>query len=317
MSEELPADSTVSAPAPHPVTRARRVRPRFSERERARRKSQGLFGHLTTLLLQPRLFFYTLPTTRHWLVIAVLALVLVGYNAVHQTAGATGSPADTSEIPFEGDFTDGGGFPGDSGFPGGGIIMDEGGGFDPNDPFNVPLPDSGGETPGLPGGGATAGDTTSQVTIAVTAAAFLVGIWFLQAGLLMIVTLFRGRSPVFGRSLQIAVWSSVPLLLLLLVQQLYHAAGGTGSAPGLSAVLPRWDFYIHQPADVQWLLMSAFSQVTLWSVWSLLLLYFGGRDALGGRWYLCLLVIALWIGIAVVVPVLLGIAPLPPAGMPL
>jgi hypothetical protein len=67
---------------------------------------------------------------------------------------------------------------------------------------------------------------------------------------------------------------------------------------------------------MQWLLTSAFSQITLWSVWSVLLLYFGARDALKGRWLVCIIVVLIWVGIAIAAPVLMGMAPLPPNGVP-
>jgi len=68
--------------------------------------------------------------------------------------------------------------------------------------------------------------------------------------------------------------------------------------------------------------MSALSQVTIWRLWALALLYFGARDALRGRRLPSLFVIVLWTGIAIIVPVMLGMTPLPaepapvPAGMP-
>lgn len=267
-----------------------RRRSRFSAQERARRKNHGLIGHLSTLLLQPRLFFYTFPETRHWLVVAALSLVVVGYLAVQA------SPQGGSAAPPIG-------MPDPSMLP---PAVDSGNG----DPFAPPLPvDPSGGFGGA--GGAPAADTTSQVTTAVTAGALLVGIWGLQALLMLLVPLLNGRAPSFGRGFQIAVWASVPLVLMLIVQTLYHNAGGVGDSPGVSALLTLWDDYDMQPADVQWLLMSAASQVTIWRLWALALLYFGARETLKGQRLAALIVCALWIGIAVVAPVMMGMTPLP------
>lgn len=284
-----------NAPTEAPVrpSQAGRSRPRFSAQDRARRKNHGLIGHLSALLLQPRLFFYTFPETRHWLIVAALSLVVVGYLAV-QASPSDGSAGAGVGMPD----------------PTGGMmppVFDMGGG----DPFNPPLPvdPSGGFGGG--GGGAPAADTTSQVTTAVTAGAMLVGIWGVQALLLLLVPLLNGRAPSFGRGFQIAVWASVPLVVMLIVQTIYHNAGGVGDSPGVSALLNRWDDYDMQSADVQWLLMSAASQVTIWRLWALVLFYFGAREALKGRRLAALLVSALWIGIAVVAPVMMGMTPLP------
>lgn len=308
-----PPDTILPPVAPPVVSVPRRVRPRFSAQERARRKNQGLLGHLTTLLFQPRLFFHTLPDTRQWLVVAILSLGIVGYSAIQEATRADLAGSDAAGLPTDGSFSgEFGGFD-PSMMPEGEMPFIEEG---PTDPFAIPLPEQGGGEFVEGAAPSASTDTTSQVTTAVTAGAFLVGIWGLQALLLLVVTLFNGRAPSLGRGLQIAVWSSVPLVIMLIVQAIYHAAGGTGSAAGLSAVLPRWEFYMRQSPDVQWLLMSAFSQATLWGLWSVLLLYLGARDALRGRWLLCVGVVVLWIGIIIAVPVLLNIAPLPPAGMP-
>ncbi len=280
-----PATSAASHRRP-----ARASRPRFSAQERARRKSHGLIGHLTTLVLQPRLFFYTLPATRHWLVVALAALLVVGLVAVRQAAGEAASAPDAG-VPLPG-----------PDFGGGGLEV----GPIPMDPFAVPLPET-----SLPesGGGAlpaTPSDTTAQVTTAVTAAAWTVGAWVLVAALLLPVRLLRGQPSSFGTNLQIAVWASVPLVGLLLVQSAFHAAGGQGAAPGLSAVLPRWMGFAEQTPEAQLLLTSALSQATLFSLASLAYLYFGARYALGGGRVISLLVVVVWAAVCVIVPVLTG-----------
>ncbi len=297
---------TASSNVPAPPSPVGRVRPRFNPQDVTRRRNHGLVGHLSTLLLQPRLFFHTFPETRHWLIVAALSLIVVGYLAVQDSpsAGAAAPPA---------------GMPGPgaaplTGMPGPGMMsltFDTGG-----DPFGAPLPvDPSG---GFGGGGTpTATDTTSQVTTAVTAGALIVGLWGAQALLLLLVPMLNGRAPSFSRGFQVAVWASVPLVLMLIVQAVYHSAGGVGDAPGVSALLTRWDEYEMQSADVQWLLMSAASQVTIWRLWALGLLYLGAREALHGHRLSVLLVCALWIGIAVVAPVMMGMTPLPSDAPPL
>jgi hypothetical protein len=143
-------------------------------------------------------------------------------------------------------------------------------------------------------------------------------VWSVQAFLLLLVPLMSGCRPSLGRGFQVAVWASVPLVLMLIVQTLYRSAGGVGDSPGISALLTRWEAFETQPADVQWLLMSAASQVTVWRLWALALLYIGAREALQGRRVAALLVCALWAGVAVVAPVMMGMTPLPaPDALPL
>jgi hypothetical protein len=288
----IPASSNGGRPTASAAAQRRTTRParaRFSAQERARRKSHGLSGHLTTLVFQPRLFFCTLPATRHWLLVALAALLVVGLVAVRQAAGV-GTPVTDGAVPLPGpDFS--------GGFSAGPV---------PEDPFAVPLP----ETP-LPEGGGGAGPgapsaTTAHVTAAVTAAAWSVGAWALVAALLLPVRLLRGQPASFGMNLQIAVWASVPVVGLLLVQSAFHAAGGQGTAPGLSAVLPRWVGFAAQTPEVQLLLTSALSQTTLFSLASLTYLYFGARYALGGGRAISLLVVGVWAAVCVIVPVLTG-----------
>lgn len=320
MAQAQPNPTPMLTPTEQPqiiatVVPARRSRPRFSAQERARRKSAGLVSNLSTLLFQPRLFFYTLPETRHWIIIAALSLLLVSYNGIRATQTTV---VATDGSGFVDPFVSGEGasLEGDFGAFGGGNGLFGGGEVPIDDPFAAPIPGEEGVVDGGVTNGVASVDTTSQVTIGVRSGAWLVGIWFLQAILLMVVSLFNGKSPSLGKGLQIAVWSSVPLILMLIIQMVFHSAGGVGGAPGLSAALPKLDFYAQLDGDTQWLLTSAASQITLWSLWSLLLLYFGTRDALRGKLLLCLFVVFIWIGVAIAVPVLMGMAPLPPAGVP-
>lgn len=301
-NEELFAEEPTSVAPPTSTPSRRRLR--VSAQDRARRRQQGIVGHLSTLLLQPRLFFATLPQTRHWLIVVVLAFVIVGYSAVTPTAPGGDSTIPDPNLPIDGGF---GEVPFDAGFdPSFEIPVD--------DPFAVPLPDDPSLGGGEGGEADTAGDVNSRVAVVVVACAWMVGAWLLQAVLLSVVPLLNGTRTSFARAFQIAVWASVPLLVLIVVQMMFQAIGGSGNAAGLSALIPRWTDYATLSPEVQWLVTSALTQTTVFSLYSLLLLWFGARDALAGRWLVCVLVVLGWVLIAVLIPVLTGGMAIPVAG---
>lgn len=295
-ADENAAPAHVPTAAPRP---RRQPRVRVSAQERARRRQQGIIGHLTTVLLQPRLFFATLPDTRHWLMVGLVAVLLTGYSAIAPLGDAAAKEAPLSvDMPIDGGFGEA---------PIDGTFQD----FD-SDPFAAPLPTDQGLGGDIsPDGAAT--DVNARISGAVVANAWMVGAWLFQAVLLMIVSLLNGIRPSFARNLQIVVWASVPLLLFMVVQLIFHAIGGSGTAAGLSALIPRWQAYNTFSAEAQWLVISALTQTTIFSVYGLLLLFFGARDALAGRWLVCLLVVLAWVCVAILVPVLTNTLPLPVA----
>jgi len=75
----------------------------------------------------------------------------------------------------------------------------------------------------------------------------------------------------------------------------YFAAGGTGGAVGLSLLMEEWDGYADLSRGAQRLLEAFLSTVSLFWLWSLLLLYCGARYALNGRRWVAALVVLIWI----------------------
>jgi hypothetical protein len=268
-----------------------------------RRRTRGLLSQISAVLLQPVYFFRTLPhlsETRQWLWAGLLILFLIGfsavrYNVVTQTsasdAGGGGQtpPIDFGQGELEGD--------------GGGLIQggDFGGGID----FGG-IPDD----PSLGGGGeVTTGeqaDVSETLTIGFIAASEIVINWLIISVLLIVVSLLRGRLPRFGHNFQIAIWATLPLALMALLQVLFYAAGGTGGQPGLAGLLVEWEFYQQQNPMAQDLMYSLAIRLTIFWLWTLALLYFGARNALHGPRIGALFIALFWAVIVVVVPVVTG-----------
>lgn len=260
-----------------------------SRRPRARSAApaprRGFVAQISAVLLQPGAFFAALPdlsTTRQWVAVAALLMLLVGASAVRQAEQpASSAPIDSPGMGMEGGM--GGPFPGD---------------------FGAPPPDM-----GVPGGAPAPGagsDPSQTLSTALVAAAGLLLAWAIQTLLLSEVSLFNGQAPSLGRNFHIAIWASVPLGLMAALQLAYYAAGGKVGQPGISGIIAEQHFFMEQSAIVQNLLWSAASQLTLFGVWSAILLYVGARRALAGRWYAALLVVIAWAFVLIVTPVLTG-----------
>jgi hypothetical protein len=321
-----PKPSTPPQPA-SPVAQHRPQRPRFNAQEIAKRKTHGIIGHLSTLVLQPRLFFYTFPQTRHWLVVAVLMIGAMSYISI-QRSGLEATPIDGGAIPIDPGLFDpsAGGF-GDvpidpsagGGFGDVPIDPSAGGGFgdvpiDPNDPFGIPLPSDGGggQLPGASGGG----DVNNQLNTAVLGGGWVVLVWVVQACLLMFIPLTNGKTPDFGKNLQVAVWSSLPMLIPTILFVVSRNAGVTDVFPGWSFLIRSWsDFATLDPA-MQMVLYSFLAKISLFSLWSLFLLWHGATATLHGKPLPSLVVMLAWIVIAVMIPVLLGMVEINPGVMP-
>lgn len=253
-------------------------------------RQRGLAGQTSIVLLQPAAFFRTLPPmdiTRQWLWIGLLVLALIGTSAVLQAQRADEGGGSTSVAPS---------------VPGGGSF-DDGSGL-PEDFFGAPPPGVG--TPGPTTTGGNAMDTRESLTTVVLSAATVVLVWAGQTVLLSEVSLFNGRAPRLGRNFQIAVWASLPLGLMALLQIIYMLLDGSIGEPGLSGLLVEADFYAGQTAFVQSLMLALASTLTLPWLWSLALVYFGARYALNGKWWSSLLVVVLWLVVMTVVPVISG-----------
>jgi hypothetical protein len=289
------ADRQIRELKPQEMPLAQRVRPR------------SLLSQISAALLQPVYFFRTLPTmgeTRQWLWVGLLILLLIGFSAVRQEALTETNATGGLTPGFGGDFgapVDGGDF--------GGSPLDGGGGIG-IDPGRIPSVDSGGVPVDGGSTGATSSITDTLTTGIVAASGIFVG-WLILMVLLSEVSLLRGRAPRFGQNFQIAIWSSLPLALMALLQILYYAAGGTVGKPGVSGLLDQWSDYASQPPFVQALLLSLASSITIFFLWKLMLLYFGARFALNGRRWSALLVVILWVVVSVVTPVVTGAVEVP------
>lgn len=254
-------------------------------------RPRGIINSLQTVLLQPGAFFRTLPAlsdTRQWVLVAALVLALVGFSAIRQRELREGGD---SSIPTDVGIPTDIGVPSDGGF--GGVPID--GGF-------------GGPPPGVePGAGVSAeADTSATWTTGIIAASGVVLGWLLLLPLLAIASLLRGRSPQFGKNWQIAIWASLPLGLMAALQLIYFSNGGQLGGSGVSGLLIELPELRTWSPLAQNLALSLGSHVTLFWLWSLALVYGGARHALGGRIWAAGIVLLLWVGVQVVLPVATG-----------
>jgi hypothetical protein len=229
------------------------------------------------VLFQSGDFFRTFPApgqSRHWLWVAALVLALVGLGAVRYDAH---SNAEATAIPDPG-FADS-------------PATDEFGAFPPDG--SMMLPESTATQP------ANISDTW---TVALQASSSVIVEWFILALLLCEVSLLRFKMPHLGRNLQIAIWTSVPLALMAGLQLIYYAAGGTPGEPGLSGLLDELSGFNELAGIAQDLLRSFASRLTLFWLWSLVLIYIGARQALRGKQWAVVLMLAVWIAFLVIAP---------------
>ena len=262
-------------------------------------RPRSLWGQVWNVALQPNTFFLALPqapsSSRQWFWVAVLILALNGFAAVRQDAVASGGGASVdpgfsqgSEFPST-DFSSG---------PGGGFSAQPGG-----LPGGLP-PDFGAPTDGGSTGSGT--DVSSTwVTALISATTILIG-WFVLAVILCEVPLFNGVRPEYGQNLQIAIWTTVPLGIMAGLQVIYIAATGMVGASGVSGLLELWKGYNDLSPLVRSILLSLTSRLTIFWVWSLILIFIGARQALNGKVWSSLLVVVIWVLVVVMVPVVTG-----------
>jgi len=267
-------------------------------------RPRGVLGQVWSVALQPNNFFLALPqapsSSRQWFWVALLILALNGFSAVRQEALANGAGSSPDVAPITQDNP--GNFGGKGGAfpisPGGGISAQPGG-F--SDGSGVDL-GSGGP---IDTSAAPSDITSTWVTALISATTILVG-WFVLAVILCEVPLFNGVRPSFSQNLQIAIWTTVPLGIMAGLQVIYLAAGGKVGAGGISGLLDYWKGFNDLSPIVRSILLSLTSRLTVFWVWTLVLIYIGGRQALNGKPWAVALVVVVWVLILVLVPVFTG-----------
>ncbi|MCC6617108.1 MAG: hypothetical protein IT320_26785 [Anaerolineae bacterium] len=144
-------------------------------------------------------------------------------------------------------------------------------------------------------------DTWATALVAIARVVFT---WILQAILLSEVSLFNGIAPQWGLNWRVAVWASLPLGFMAALQMLYRSGGGVIGEPGLAGFLPELPWFETLPMLLQQILRALSSNLTLFWLWHLLLLYLGARFALKGRTWAAILVVVMWVIIVVMLPVI-------------
>lgn len=272
-------------------------------------RPRSVWGQVWNVTLQPTGFFLALPqapsSSRQWFWVAILILALNGFSAVRQEAIRNGS-GGSSDPAFAADssFSDpsSGGF---SAIPGG-ISAQPSIPSGPPVDFGPPT-DSGSES-----GGSDV--SSSWVTALISASTILVG-WFILAIILCEVPLFNGVRPTFGQNLQIAIWTTVPLGVMAGLQVIYIAAAGQVGAEGISGLLTLWKGYDDLSPFLRSVLLSLTSHLTVFWVWTLVLIYIGARQALNGKVWSSALVVVIWALVVIMVPVATGAISAPEAAV--
>lgn len=265
-------------------------------------RPRGLWSQIGMVLFQPGRFFRTLatlPDNRQWVWVALLILILTGFSAVQVNSNA---PSAAGTQAPAGDM---GPMPGDpfSGEVSGGAVISssEGRGVGPvvSGPFEESAGPEAAES-------AAESDPVADWTTALIAASNIVVVWIIVILLLAVVTLLRGVPPRWGHNVQIAIWASVPLGLMAALQLIYFFAGGKSGEPGMAGLLPEWDAYADLTRSQQALALSFASRLTLFSLWSVALVYLGGRHTLRGPWLVVVIVTLALVALVVAIPVVAG-----------
>ncbi|MCL4253021.1 MAG: hypothetical protein KJ043_04480 [Anaerolineae bacterium] len=250
---------------------------------------RGLIAQISTALFQPITFFETLAPmrqTRQWLWIGFIILALIGVSAVQQTSSQATPDPETPIAPVGDPFSGGGDFGGELG-----------GNFD----FGTPPPiDGTTDTPTDPA------QTVNNWTVALIEATRLIIMWGVLSMMLIVVPMFKGKPPQIGENIQVAVYASLPLGVMAALQLIFMAAGGQIGAAGVSGLVN--DMPMYQTADpfLRSLILSGASQTTLFMLWSLWMVYFGGRFLLRGHRITVLFVIIAWVALLIIAPVVTG-----------
>jgi hypothetical protein len=255
--------------------------------QRPRKPARGLMGQVSMVIFQPAKFFAEMPTTQHnrqWAWMGLLLLIVIGFNSVQQydVNNSSGSSGDSEFVdPMMG--------------------MDMGGGM-MNDPFMPPDMGMGGGDTSSTG----ASNTSTKWEIGLVAGAGMVFVWFAQVLILSQVSLFKGQAPVLSDNLQIVIWATVPLGLMALFQMFFRWTGGTIGEAGLLGLMVQTSFYQSANPFLQAILKTLASHMTLFWLWSLVLIYIGARHVLQGRMLPSILAVVMWVVMFVAVPHILN-----------
>jgi hypothetical protein len=153
---------------------------------------------------------------------------------------------------------------------------------------------------------------SEQLVTALLAAGQPLAGWFVLMLLLSLIPMLRKRAPSFALNWRIAIWASVPFALMALAQIGYIALGETITGSGLAPVVPDIPGYDDLRPVQKILIDHAASQITLFGLWHLVLLYIAGRHSLNGSWWAVLLTVLLWLMIALLGPGALELLVNPP-----
>ncbi|NPV68407.1 MAG: hypothetical protein HPY64_14790 [Anaerolineae bacterium] len=149
-------------------------------------------------------------------------------------------------------------------------------------------------------------DVSARWTAALIAASGLIVTWLLQALILGEASLLAGSAPSFSQNLHIVIWASVPLGLMAALQIIYMLAGGTIGQPGLAGLVAVLPGYADLPALLRAILTALAARLTLFWLWGLALTYLGLRHALGVPRWAAAVSVGLWVGLAILAPVVMG-----------
>lgn len=140
----------------------------------------------------------------------------------------------------------------------------------------------------------------------------VLAMWLGLAIVLSLVSLFNGARPRLAHNLQIAIWSSVPLGIMALLQVIYVASGGAINSRGISRVIYELESYATWTPTAQQFALSLAMHLHIFALWHLALIFVAARQALNGRTLAVIIVLIIWVLIMVIMPIALGMVQ-PPA----
>lgn len=149
-------------------------------------------------------------------------------------------------------------------------------------------------------------DISATWTPALIATSKVIANWLFLSLLLLIVSLSKGAAPRYGQNVRLVVWASVPLGIMAALQLLYYASGGSPGKEGLSGLMRALPDFAALPAVSQGILTRLGGYLTLFSLWTVLLVYLGARNVLKGSRLVVAFVIVLWGAWLVMAPVALS-----------